>query len=121
MAKKFISDIDDDSNEVLDKKSKRKLAKASRTKEQQRQQQGESSGDTMSQVALLCQENNWRKAVQVCRIARAKAEEEGKDSTMFEMVLQKLERSLRRQMAASFISASQAMLKKENLLDVGQQ
>ena len=121
MAKKFINDIDDDSNEVLDKKSKRKLAKASRTKEQQQRQQGDAGSDTMSQVALLCQENSWRKAVQLCRAARAKAEAEGKDCTMFEMVLQKLERSLRRQMAASFVSASQAMLKKEYLLDVGQQ
>jgi hypothetical protein len=117
MAKKSVKEIDDSAaNAVTSKKVKRKAAKA---KEQRQQDVGD---DTMSRVALLCQEFCWRDAVLLCRKAHAQASADGKEdlAMSLSMALDKIERSLRRQMAASFIAAAEDMLQKEYLLDVGQ-
>lgn len=127
MAKKTIiqQDFEDDEYEVISKKSKRRMAKAaSRAQQQQQQQQSviEEGDDTMSRVALLCQEERWREAVSLCHEALAKARAEGREDLemTIEMALPKLEYSWRRQRAAVLISSSIAMLKKEYLLDVGE-
>ncbi|NLE53789.1 MAG: hypothetical protein GX617_02525 [Lentisphaerae bacterium] len=117
MAKKSLKEVDDSAPDTLtSKKVKRKAAKA----KEQRQQDG--GDDTMSRVALLCQEMCWRDAVLLCRKAHAQAMADGKEDTAMSlsMALQKIERSLRRQMAASYIAAAKDMLQKEYLLDVGQ-
>ena len=126
MAKKTIiqQDFEDDEYEVISKKSKRRMAKAASRAQQQQQQQSviEEGDDTMSRVALLCQEERWREAVSLCHEALAKARAEGREDLemTIEMALPKLEYSWRRQRAAVLISSSIAMLKKEYLLDVGE-
>lgn len=122
MAKKnnnFDEDFEDEA--LLGKKAKRKLAKS---KEQQQRTQAAAPphDDTMSRVALLCQEQHWREAYLTCLEALQTARAEGNEDAAFglQMASQKLESSLRRQMAAAFISASKQLLKKEYLLDVGQ-
>lgn len=117
MAKKTVNDIDDGAvDAVASKKAKRKAAKA---KEQQQQDGGD---DTMSRVAVLCQEMYWREAVLLCRKAHGQAVGNGKEDMAMSlaMALRKIERSLRRQMAASLVTAAKDMLQKEYLLDVGQ-
>ena len=116
---------EDDDELVMDKKTKRKQAKANRMLQQQQQQQKapeEEGGDTMSQVAVLCQNGKWREAVLLCRKALETATAEGKDDLQMtlEMALPKLEYSLRRQQAAALISSSKVMLQKEYHLDVGE-
>ncbi len=126
MAKKTIiqQDFEDDEYEVISKKSKRRMAKAASRAQQQQQQQSviEEGDDTMSRVALLCQEERWREAVSLCHEALAKARAEGREDLemTIELALPKLEYSWRRQRAAVLISSSIAMLKKEYLLDVGE-
>ncbi len=126
MAKKTIiqQDFEDDEYEVISKKSKRRMAKAASRAQQQQQQQSviEEGDDTMSRVALLCQEERWREAVSLCHEALAKARAEGREDLemTIEMALPKLEYSWRRQRAAVLISSSKAMLQKEYLLDVGE-
>ncbi|HPY89520.1 MAG TPA: hypothetical protein PLT23_02260 [Lentisphaeria bacterium] len=117
MAKKSVSQRDDDLGEAApDKKAKRKANKASKS------QVSSVDDDTMSRVVEFCQELRWREAVLLCRTAQAKAEEEGREELAFSLslALPKLEWSLRRQIAAAFIHEAKAMLKKEYLLDVGQ-
>ena len=117
MAKKSVQEIDDSATDALtSRKGKRKAAN---TKERRQQDGGD---DTMSRVALLCQEMCWREAVLLCRKAVAQATADGKEdmAVSLSMALQKIERSLRRQMAASFLNAAKDMLQKEYLLDVGQ-
>lgn len=111
---------DDESDLVVDKKSKRKMAKAA-VKAAQQQVAMEEGDDTMSRVALLCQEKRWREAVVLCRTSYEKAITEGKEdlAMTLEMALPKLEYSLRRQQAASLINNSKLMLQKEYRLDVG--
>lgn len=126
MAKKTIiqQDFEDDEYEVISKKSKRRMAKAASRAQQQQQQQSviEEGDDTMSRVALLCQEERWREAVSLCHEALAKARAEGREDLemTIELALPKLEYSWRRQRAAVLISSSKAMLQKEYLLDVGE-
>jgi len=128
MAKKNrIYEIDED-DVVIDKKTKRRLERAKNRENQQRQQveeavvEEDSSSDTMSQIALLCQQNCWREAVLIGRAALAEATQEGKDDMIIplSMAMEKLEMSLRRQMASAFLSNAKEMLKKEYLLDVGE-
>lgn len=78
--------------------------------------------DAMSRVAMLCQENRWREAAQLCRRTCAKADKDGKDDLAFglRMALGKIEYSLRRQMAVALVVKSKEFLKKEYLLDVGE-
>jgi hypothetical protein len=114
---------EDDDELVMDKKTKRKQAKANKMLQQQQQKSPEEEGgDTMSQVAMLCQKAKWREAVLLCRTAleTAKAEKREDLQMTLEMALPKLEYSLRRQQAAALISSSKAMLQKEYHLDVGE-
>lgn len=121
MARKNHILEDDGEDTVIDKKSKRRLAK-SRELQQRTQNQSEPSphDDTMSQVALFCQEQHWREALALCLKAIAKAQEEGREDAVagLSMASHKIECSLRRQMAAAFVVKAQEMLKKEYLLDV---
>lgn len=121
MARKNHILVDDGEDAVIDKKSKRRLAK-SREQQQRSQNQPEPApqDDTMSQVALFCQEQRWREALILCLNAIAKAQEEGRADAVagLSMASHKIECSLRRQMAAAFVIKAQEMLKKEYLLDV---
>ncbi|MFA6929425.1 MAG: hypothetical protein WCT05_03795 [Lentisphaeria bacterium] len=121
MARKNHILADDGEDAVIDKKAKRRLAK-SKEQQQRSQSQVESipQDDTMSKVALFCQEQRWREALLLCLQAVAKAHEEGREEAAvgLTMASQKIECSLRRQMAAAFIVKVQEMLKKEYLLDV---
>ncbi len=113
---------EDDDELVMDKKTKRKQAKANKILQQQQQKApAEEGSDTMSQVALLCQNGKWREAVLLCRKALETAKAENREDLQMtlEMALPKLEFSLRRQQAAALISSSKAMLQKEYHLDVG--
>ncbi|MBP5638034.1 MAG: hypothetical protein J6X55_01020 [Victivallales bacterium] len=113
---------EDDDELVIDKKSKRKQAKANRQQQKQQRAPEEEGGDTMSRVALLCQEGQWREAVLLCRKALEIAIAENKEDLKMtlEMALPKLEYSLRRQQAAALISSTKVMLQKEYRLDVGE-
>jgi len=115
---------EDDDELVMDKKTKRKQAKANKILQQQQQQKApaEEGSDTMSQMALLCQDGKWREAVLLCRKALETAMAENREDLQMtlEMALPKLEYSLRRQQAAALISSSKAMLQKEYHLDVGE-
>ncbi|MBQ9446927.1 MAG: hypothetical protein IJU61_10045, partial [Victivallales bacterium] len=67
--------------------------------------------DTMSRVALLCQENRWREAVLLCKQSLAEAEEKGESDLVLplQMALPKLEYSLRRQMVAALVNGMKNM------------
>ena len=124
MARKNHITEDDGEDAVIDKKSKRRMAK-SREQKQRSQSQVEQApqDDTMSQVALFCQQQRWREALGLCLKAIAKAKDEGREEAAsgISMASHKIECSLRRQMAAAFIVKAQEILKKEYLLDVCQQ
>ena len=111
---KKLTDFDDyDDDIVIDKKLKRKLARQAAREEQQQQQHSVQAeqDDTMSRVALLCQENRWREAVLLCRQSMAEAEEKGENDLVFtpQMALPKLEYSLRRQMVAALVNGMKNM------------
>ena len=111
---KKLKDYDDfDDDVVIDKKLKRKLARQAAKEEQQQQQQsaGPVQDDTMSRVALLCQENRWREAVQLCRQSLEEAEKKEDVDLVFtlQMALPKLEYSLRRQMVAALVNGMKNM------------
>ena len=79
--------------------------------------------DLMTQCVTLCQENRWREAALTGRTLIRLARETGHDEFAdgFEQgAMQKIEYSLRRQMAASLIVAARDFLKKEFLLDVAE-
>ena len=112
---KKLTDFDDyDDDIVIDKMLKRKLARQAAREEQQQQQHSVQAeqDDTMSRVALLCQENRWREAVLLCRQSMAEAEEKGENDLVFtlQMALPKLEYSLRRQMAAALVNGMKNMM-----------
>ncbi|MBR4370774.1 MAG: hypothetical protein IKS92_06980 [Victivallales bacterium] len=110
---KKLTDFDDyDDDIVIDKKLKRKLARQAAREEQQQQHSVQTEqDDTMSRVALLCQENRWREAVLLCRQSMAEAEEKGENDLVFtlQMALPKLEYSLRRQMVAALVNGMKNM------------
>jgi len=121
MARKNHILEDDGEDTVIDKKSKRRLAKSREQQlRSQNQQEPSPHDDTMSQVALFCQEQRWREALALCLKAIAKAQAEGREDAVagLSMASHKIECSLRRQMAAAFVVKAQEMLKKEYLLDV---
>ena len=127
MAKKnIIQDFEDEYDDefaVVDKKAKRKMAKANKAAVvAQQTKEVAVVDDTMSRVALLCQESRWREAVELCRTSLEKAIAEDKEDLQMtlEMALPKLEYSLRRQMAAALVKQSGIMLQKEYHLDVGE-
>jgi len=79
------------------------------------------STDLMSQCVTLCQEERWREAVLLYRKMLEKAKKAGNDAmcTAMEGALQKIEYSMRRQMASSAINGVKKLLIEEYLLDVG--
>ncbi|NLG12775.1 MAG: hypothetical protein GX561_01040 [Lentisphaerae bacterium] len=128
MGKKQSDFEDYDDDIVVDRKQKRKLARQASREQQQTQQQVDhqiESDDTMSRIALLCQEDRWREAVVLCRtcLAEALENDEADLALTLEMTLPKLEYSLRRQMCASFVVSVEQMMEKEKetLLDAGKQ
>ncbi len=79
--------------------------------------------DLMTQCVTLCQENRWREAALTGRTLIRLARETGHDEFAdgFEQgAMQKIEYSLRRQMASSLVVAARDFLKKEFLLDVAE-
>ncbi len=77
--------------------------------------------ETMSKCAALCQEQRWREAAKLCRTVVRDSRADGNEeiAVSLEGALQKIEFSLRRQMAAALVGEAQNLLKKEYLLDVG--
>jgi len=77
--------------------------------------------DAMSQCVALCQKQQWRDAVLLCRKMGDKARREGKKdlAETLKNASHKIEFSLRRQMAAALLSDAAELLKREYLLDVG--
>ncbi len=130
MAKKNRNyEYEEDDELVLDKKTKRRLERAAKSRvnapvsvaQEEEVPLQDPSEDALSHIALLCQENRWREAVLFCRTALVQAEEEGREDVAFplSMALGKLEMSLRRQMASAFLNKAREMLKEEYSLDVG--
>lgn len=77
--------------------------------------------DPMSQCVALCQEERWREALLLCRRMSAKAESEGLADLYGSLTgaQQKIEYSLRRQMAVAAVTETSKLLRREYLLDVG--
>ncbi|MFW5893814.1 MAG: hypothetical protein ACOCUY_01610 [Verrucomicrobiota bacterium] len=78
--------------------------------------------DPMSQCVALCQEQRWREALIIFMRMCDKAEREN-NQPMVEGLMagrQKVEYSLRRQMAAGLIHGARQLLAEEYLLDVGE-
>ena len=135
--------FEDDDVIVMDKKTKRRLERQRMREEERRQaeakaeaeqaaelaaqqtatEEAEEADDAMSQIARLGQANNWREAVLVCRRTIRECQEDGRDEMVLPLTfaLAKLEMSLRRQMASAFMVSARKMLKKEYLLDVGEE
>ncbi len=78
--------------------------------------------DAMSRCVGLCQEQRWREATLLCHRVKVKAKRDGKSGLADTLMAasQKIEYSLRRQMAAALVVAAKELLKKEYLLDVGE-
>jgi len=131
MAKKKNTIEFDDDDLILDRKAKRKLARSIEKEKKEKQTQQEASEkkseepviptDIMSRVAMLCQNMQWREALLLCREGLGKAKEEQNEDAEFglSMAVQKIDHSLRRQMATALIVASKDLLNKEYLLNVG--
>ena len=77
--------------------------------------------DLLSQTVFFCQNQRWREAAVTCRRVLERARNEGNVELQQSMTgaLTKIEYSLRRQMVAAAVCATQDLLAKEFLLDVG--
>ncbi len=77
--------------------------------------------DPMSKCVALCQEQRWREALVLFMSMCDKAERENNQPMVEGLSAgrQKVEYSLRRQMAAALIKGSRQLLAEEYLLDVG--
>lgn len=98
----------------MDRKAKRKRERElgrQRQAEEAREPQGPTD-DTMSRVVALCQENRWREADQLClqAIDRYQSEQKTDSAAAISVALQKIDRSLRRQMIAAFVAEADKML-----------
>ncbi len=109
------------------KKKKASAKKARRKKnaepqQQQQQQQQQAANDPMNQCVRLCQEQRWREALLLCRRVRSEADSTGKNDLYNSLsgAQNKIEYSLRRQMATALVEAAKDVLAKEYLLDVGE-
>ncbi len=108
--------------------AKKKLSAPSTTetvpvvKKNQKKSEASAGPDLMSQCAIYCQQQEWRKAVvsfkQMCE--KAAAENNGTMLQGLSSAQSKVEFSLRRQMAASLVDSVKNLLAKEYLLDVGE-
>lgn len=128
--KKWIYDDYEDDDLVLDKKTKRRLERAAREREAQMQREEErvaqenpeeaAQNDLMSQIAVLCQGCRWREALLLGREAVRSAEAAGNPEMAQGLsgALEKIEKSMRRQMLAGLLEMSQELLKKEFFPDV---
>lgn len=108
--------------EVSEKKlSKRKRRRVARTPQIATDAPQSAPDDTMSQCVALCQNQQWREAVLLCRKMGDKARREGKKdlAETLKNASHKIEFSLRRQMAAALMSDAAELLKREYLLDAG--
>ena len=124
MAKKrftYDEGFDEDEELLMDRKAKRK-----RERELERQRRDAESqpkqpvDDTMGRVVALCQENRWREAKLLCLGAIQRYQEEGKpeNAAGVEVALQKIDRSLRRQMVAAFVfKTEKELLGKEPVVE----
>ena len=120
MAKKRISyedDFDEDDELLLDRKAKRRLRQQQQQQQaaESQQEEQQTSDDPMTGVISLCQENRWREAVLACYSAMANylAEDKAMQAEQIRLAMQKIDRSLRRQMILAFINEAQKMLNKE--------
>ena len=120
MAKKRISYeevFDEDDELLLDRKAKRRLRQQQQQQQAAESQQEEKQGadDRMSAVIALCQENRWREAELACYSAMEYylVEDKAAIAEQIRMAMQKIDRSLRRQMILAFINEAQKMLNKE--------
>ena len=128
--KKWIYDDYEDEDLVLDKKTKRRLERAAREREAQMQREEErvvqenpeeaAQNDLMGQIVALCKECRWREALLLGREAVRTAEEAGNPEMAMGLsgALEKIEKSMRRQMLAGLLEKSQELLKKEFFPDV---
>ncbi len=101
-------------------KKKRGAAKGAQESGRQDRDGGIPENDPMSECVSLCQKQRWREAAKLCMTMRDKAANNKKHELNATLAgaLVKIEYSLRRQMAAAFVSASNNLLAKEFLLDV---
>ncbi len=128
--KKWIYDDYEDEDLVLDKKTKRRLERAAREREAQLQREEErvvqenpeeaAQNDLMGQIVALCKECRWREALLLGREAVRNAEAAGNPEMAMGLsgALEKIEKSMRRQMLAGLLEKSQELLKKEFFPDV---
>ena len=120
MSKKRFSpenELDEDEELLLDRKAKRKRERElerQRREEEARQPQ-KPADDTMTKVVAMCQENRWREAELLCLGAIDKAVEDGTPEAAMapQLALQKIDRSLRRQMIAAFVKKADEMLNSQ--------
>ena len=114
--KRFSSEIDYDEDEelLLDRKAKRTREREleRQRREEESRQPSKPADDTMTRVVALCQENRWREAELLCLGAIDKAVEAGTPEAAMapQLALQKIDRSLRRQMIAAFVKKADEML-----------
>ena len=99
-------------------------APAPKARKKKKQQADEASEpmDAMSRCATLCQEQKWREAAIVMRQVCDKAREKNNADLYVSLAgaQNKIEYSLRRQIAAALIQSAKLILTKEYLLDVGE-
>ena len=120
MAKKRFSyeeDFDEDDELLLDRKAKRRLRQQQQQQQaaENQQEEQQASDDPMMAVISLCQENRWREAVLACysAIEHYLVEDKAMQAEQIRLAMQKIDRSLRRQMILAFINEAQKMLNKE--------
>ncbi|MBP5300634.1 MAG: hypothetical protein J6Y80_04440 [Victivallales bacterium] len=120
MAKKRFNiedDFDEDDELLLDRKAKRRLRQQQQQQQaaENQQEEKQEADDPMGAVISLCQEERWREAMLACYSAIARYLEEDKQAQaeQIRMAMQKIDRSLRRQMVLAFINESQKLLNKE--------
>ncbi len=83
---------------------------------------GHDDTDVMSQCVNLCQAQRWREALLLCRRTCEKARNRQESDVYAGLMAAqaKIDRSLRRQMAAALIDKAAELLQKEYLLDVSE-
>ncbi len=121
MAKKrpsYDDNYDEDDDLLLDRKAKRKRERElerQRQAEEAKQEANPAENDPMTEIVRLCNDFRWREADVLClnTIAEYLAEDKAEAAAAIQQAQKKIDRSLRRQMIAAFISEAQKMLNKE--------
>lgn len=103
-------------------RTKKKKASAKKAKRKRQAAPEPVVDDPMNQCVRLCQEQRWREALLLCRRVRSEAEKTGKSDLYVSLAgaQNKIEYSLRRQMATALVEGAKDLLAKEYLLDVGE-